>query len=218
MQFLTPAAEKILIGALTAFFLIGFIGRNLLLKKKTGKRVRGSGTAAAITQTTLMFTLANLSVLSERVYTLLLPVTPLRSHAPAIAGYLLFFAATICCILFSRQLRDSWRVGIVEHDATELVTSGVYRFVRNPYFLAYFALFVALTLIRPSVVLLLLTVLTIYVYHRMVMREEAYLEQVHGDAYRAYTSRSGRYLPFVSAGTDNRAGNTGEAEKSERRG
>jgi protein-S-isoprenylcysteine O-methyltransferase Ste14 len=76
-----------------------------------------------------------------------------------------------------------------------LVQTGAFAVVRNPYFLSYYAMLVAFVIIRPSIVLLALTLSTIVAYHRMVLREEKHLHRIHGQAYADYAARVGRYLP-----------------------
>jgi protein-S-isoprenylcysteine O-methyltransferase Ste14 len=78
---------------------------------------------------------------------------------------------------------------------TALVTDGVFRYTRNPLYVGVsialcgvalvFALDWVLVLIVPACVLL---------HFAVVRREERYLEQKFGDAYRAYVARVPRYL------------------------
>ena len=44
-------------------------------------------------------------------------------------GDLIFFISVL-------TMKNSWRAGIPEHDKTELITNGIYRYSRNPAFLA----------------------------------------------------------------------------------
>lgn len=76
-----------------------------------------------------------------------------------------------------------------------LVEAGPYRFTRNPIYIAlvtiYFGLLVAFT---SGWALLFLPVLVAVLHYGVVMREEAYLENKFGDAYRAYRERVPRWL------------------------
>lgn len=78
---------------------------------------------------------------------------------------------------------------------TALVTSGVFRWSRNPIYLG-FALIsagvaVSLNLLWP--VLMLLVVMPV-VRRRVIAREEAYLERRFGREYRRYRERVARWL------------------------
>ncbi|WP_228435869.1 hypothetical protein [Chryseobacterium pennipullorum] len=48
------------------------------------------------------------------------------------AGLMIF--AFIWVVIAQLQMKDSWRIGIDEHMKTELVTSGLFQFSRNPIF------------------------------------------------------------------------------------
>jgi protein-S-isoprenylcysteine O-methyltransferase Ste14 len=94
--------------------------------------------------------------------------------------------------------RAMWRHGTNVNPlrpTTALVTDGVFRYTRNPLYVGVsiglcgvalvFALDWVLVLIAPACVLL---------HFAVVRREERYLEQKFGDAYRAYVARVPRYL------------------------
>ncbi|HIJ64419.1 MAG TPA: DUF1295 domain-containing protein [Candidatus Hydrogenedentes bacterium] len=91
-------------------------------------------------------------------------------------------------------LRDSWRVGVLENQRTDLIETGIYRFSRNPYFLAYLVMFAGYTVLLQSVVLLLLSILGFAMIHAMVLKEERHLTAQHGDRYRQYLERTPRYI------------------------
>ena len=92
------------------------------------------------------------------------------------------------------NLKDSWRVGVLEDQKTELVTTGIYRFTRNPYFLSYFLMFAAYTVLLQNLTLLGLSILGFLFVHKMIMKEERYLYSVHGDVYVEYKTKVPRYV------------------------
>jgi protein-S-isoprenylcysteine O-methyltransferase Ste14 len=80
------------------------------------------------------------------------------------------------------------------HPATALVTSGIYRFVRNPMYVGLVALLLAIGLAVPGDGLVLAAVaLGVVLHHGVVRPEERYLERRFGDAYRAYRDAVPRY-------------------------
>ncbi len=93
-----------------------------------------------------------------------------------------------------RDLGDSWRVGVIEEQETALVASGVYRYTRNPYFVAYLLMFAAYTILLQSILLCVLSVAGALLVHWMILKEERFLSMSHGDAYRNYRQRVPRYL------------------------
>lgn len=79
----------------------------------------------------------------------------------------------------------------------ELVTSGPYRFVRHPVYSAFTAIAVGTGLVFRSYLLLGFAVMWVAATTWWVAAEEELLAspQGFGDGYRAYTSRTGRFLP-----------------------
>lgn len=75
-----------------------------------------------------------------------------------------------------------------------LVTSGPYRYSRNPQYVAYFLFLLGYALIGRTVLAWVALVLYWLVVHLIVLIEEEHLERTFGDAYRAYKQRTPRYL------------------------
>jgi protein-S-isoprenylcysteine O-methyltransferase Ste14 len=76
-----------------------------------------------------------------------------------------------------------------------LVTTGIHAWSRNPIYLGMLLVYVGIGLVVRSPWILMLTLpLAITVRYGVVAREEAYLEQRFGDAYRAYKGRVRRWL------------------------
>ncbi|MDP2481026.1 MAG: isoprenylcysteine carboxylmethyltransferase family protein [Candidatus Palauibacterales bacterium] len=100
-----------------------------------------------------------------------------------------------------------------------LVADGPYRFVRNPLYLGTILLGAGIgSAASPIGWLVLVTGLWV-VHRRLVGREETYLLERHGDAYRRYRTAVPRLLPALGprvpasgAGPDWRAGWRGEAD------
>jgi protein-S-isoprenylcysteine O-methyltransferase Ste14 len=105
----------------------------------------------------------------------------------------------ISAVLYAQlAMGDSWRIGVDRSETTNLVRSGVFGVVRNPIYLAMFVFWLGVTLVAPNIVALigyLLLVAAIELQVRCV--EEPYLLRVHGDAYREYGRRVGRFAPRV---------------------
>lgn len=79
--------------------------------------------------------------------------------------------------------------------ARVLVTSGIYRWTRNPIYLAFFIAYIGIGVATQSVwVLILVLPLIATIRYGVVAREEAYLERRFGDSYRDYRARVRRWL------------------------
>ena len=112
----------------------------------------------------------------------------------AIVAILLLVSSTCVGLASLLGLGDSWRVGVPGEQKTELVEGGIYRFTRNPYFVAYLIMFAAYTILLQSLVLLLLSFVGFALIHAMVLKEERHLAALHGERYRDYQRRVPRYL------------------------
>ena len=188
--------EKILIVALTVFFFGLFHTRNFLVQRRTGQSLRSRNrlVVTSIVLSNSCFVITILSVYSERWYHYMGALAFLRHPFVAYSGLVLFAAGIVGVWIVSAQLRDSWRVGIPDDHRTELIQDGIYAYCRNPYFLAYYLMFIGLFLVRPSLVLFVLILAAIAGFHRTVLAEEAHLHKKHGKAYAAYKKKTGRYL------------------------
>jgi protein-S-isoprenylcysteine O-methyltransferase Ste14 len=101
-------------------------------------------------------------------------------------------------VLFAAGVRNFSRAETplpTNQPARVLVTTGIYRWTRNPVYLGFFLLYggIGVAALSPwSLILLLPLVVTIR--YGVVAREEAYLERRFGDAYRDYKARVRRWL------------------------
>jgi protein-S-isoprenylcysteine O-methyltransferase Ste14 len=123
---------------------------------------------------------------------------PLRIVSPAIAFWLglgLIILALALAAWGRRTMHASGTNISPLKPAVSLVTSGPYRFTRNPLYVAISLLFLGLTMLLNSWwgVVVLAPVLVI-LHWGVVRREERYLELKFGKQYADYRSRVRRYL------------------------
>jgi protein-S-isoprenylcysteine O-methyltransferase Ste14 len=86
--------------------------------------------------------------------------------------------------------------GLVPFDeATVLVTSGFFRYTRNPMYLGMVLLLVGVAILHGSAAAFLPVPLFALIIHRnFVLAEERFMERAFGDAYRDYRERVRRWL------------------------
>jgi protein-S-isoprenylcysteine O-methyltransferase Ste14 len=118
------------------------------------------------------------------------------SGGAKLLGILVMLAGLVVYGLALHALGSAWRLGIDRERSGELVTHGIFARSRNPVYLGLtlLAAGVFLALGRP-VLLLLAGVFWIYFRH-LVAREEEFLREHYGDAYRDYERRVGRWWSF----------------------
>ncbi len=85
----------------------------------------------------------------------------------------------------------------IEVPPERMVTSGIYRFTRNPMYLGHLIFLLGLALVFRSWVGLILFVAHIPWYQQRVSGDEARMVELFGDAYRDYTTRVKRWVPWL---------------------
>lgn len=83
--------------------------------------------------------------------------------------------------------------------ARDVVAAGPYRRIRNPLYLGSFLFVVAMAILMPPSGAVFAIVASFVQMLRLILREEPYLAEQQGDAYRVYTSRVPRLIPSVVA-------------------
>jgi len=94
-------------------------------------------------------------------------------------------------------LGESFRIDL-PRERTRLVTTGIYRYTRNPCVLGVDLVVLGTLLIAPSLLALLAVALNLVGFHLKVRAEEEYLQRTHGADYKVYCARTGRYLPKIT--------------------
>lgn len=119
-----------------------------------------------------------------------------RSPAPVrAAGAVLGILGAAVFIAAVHTMGDSWRAGVSEHEQTALVTTGIYRFSRNPAFLGFDLLHLGTLLMFFNGPLCALTALAILMYHLQIVNvEEDHMIVAFGDEYLQYRKTVRRYL------------------------
>ncbi|MCP4346318.1 MAG: isoprenylcysteine carboxylmethyltransferase family protein [Desulfobacterales bacterium] len=170
--------------------------KNIILHRKIGKQIRGKNIEATISIAFFAFFIGTaiwMSFLRQPFGKIQL----LNDLLAMTLGFGLLFLNLAVSGASLMNLKDSWRVGVIEDQKTELVTTGIYRFTRNPYFVSYFLMFAAYTVLLQNLILFGLSILGFPIVHKMVMKEEKYLYSVHGDVYAQYKTKVPRYLNYM---------------------
>lgn len=173
-----------------------FFVKNVMLSKKLKGSVRGKNKEASISIIlfTVTIVIAITSVLSEYLNELFIPIPFLENDYIIFIGMFLLSLNLVISFLALVQMRDSWRVGIKEDDKTDLINSGIFKVTRNPYFLSYIILFLAYILSVANVLIIISSILSFISIHKMILKEEKYLEALHGVKYLDYKNNVPRYL------------------------
>ncbi|HEX8648541.1 MAG TPA: isoprenylcysteine carboxylmethyltransferase family protein [Thermoleophilaceae bacterium] len=186
------------------FLVVAFGLRTVVHKRRTGSTgfhgISGRPGSAEWTGGVL-FAVAVLLGLAAPVLDLAGVVDPIGAldgatgHA---AGAGLFFGGLVTTVLAQFAMGDSWRIGVDAAERTALVTTGPFALVRNPIFSGMIPVAIGLALLVPNAVAIAAAaalLVALEIQTRLV--EEPYLLRAHGDEYRRYASRAGRFVPLL---------------------
>jgi protein-S-isoprenylcysteine O-methyltransferase Ste14 len=121
-----------------------------------------------------------------------LPLVPGRAAVPLGVACVFLGLVGFPAVLAFRRARTSPNPF---RPSSALVTTGPYRFSRNPMYVGITLLYVGVAVWVNTVwPLLFLPVILIVMHYGVVVREEAYLERIFGDEYRQYARRVRRWL------------------------
>jgi protein-S-isoprenylcysteine O-methyltransferase Ste14 len=111
------------------------------------------------------------------------------------------FLATIGGLsVFGAQLGmgASWRIGVSDDQGTDLITGGWFSVIRNPIYTAMIVGWTGFALMVPTWLAFAAVVVIAFALELQVrVVEEPYLVRTHGEAFRSYASRVGRFVPGV---------------------
>lgn len=79
-------------------------------------------------------------------------------------------------------------------NAQGMCTAGIYRYSRNPMYLAYFVHYLGCVILTRSIPLLIILILFQAVTHWVILSEERWCLTTFGEDYRAYMQSVRRYL------------------------
>jgi protein-S-isoprenylcysteine O-methyltransferase Ste14 len=140
---------------------------------------------------------ALLAPLAEHFGSGRIAVAPLPPSLRA-AGLVLMAIGILFTLVAQLQMGAAWRVGVDPSETTELVTTGLFAWVRNPIYAAMLCLLIGLALAVPNLlaaVALCVAFVGLELHVRAV--EEPHLLRLHREEFRAYARRVGRFVPHV---------------------
>jgi protein-S-isoprenylcysteine O-methyltransferase Ste14 len=197
-------AAEVALALLAVFGLLGFVWRAWLQHRRTGSTgFRGiSGRIGSVEWVAgLGFVIALIVAVIGPLLQLAGVITPLRvlhTEWVQIAGIALAAVGIVLTVWAQLDMGDSWRVGVDESETTALVHTGMFGRVRNPIYTAMLAFDLGIALLTPNFVTIAGAVLAVAALELQVRRvEEPFLLGKHGEAYRGYTARVGRFIPGV---------------------
>ncbi|WP_163322690.1 methyltransferase family protein [Draconibacterium mangrovi] len=111
-----------------------------------------------------------------------------------ISGIVLILLGNLLMLLTLRALKQSLRFGLNKGNLGKLVTSGIYGWSRNPFFLAINCLFIGISLVFPTPFFIAISLLTLLSIHLFILKEERFMHENYGEEYNNYAKTVRRYF------------------------
>ena len=111
-----------------------------------------------------------------------------------IIGLVIGFLGVLFFVFSITVMRNNWRAGFDETQNTELVTTGIYKFSRNPAFVGFDFLYIGCAMMFPNIANIVVALLALVTFHIQILGEENFLNEHFGKAYEVYKSSVRRYL------------------------
>ena len=108
-------------------------------------------------------------------------------------SYFLLIIGLLFSISSLFKLGRSTRFGIPT-TKTNLKTSGIYSFSRNPIYLGFNLITIAAIIYLPNLLILFPGIYSMIVYHLIIIGEEKFLEKALGEDYKGYKKKVRRYI------------------------
>ena len=193
--------------AVLAFYGLGFgwrtwvqlrrYGSSGIVLFRSGRPGQHLREALFVVLAVVLFAEAALAAVALRRLPGLVPLAPATAAVLRATGTVMVLGATALMLAAQLDLGASWRVGIDEGARPGLVTGGLYRYSRNPIYVAMLTALLGFALLLPSWISLGLLIGAGLGIRRHVRDEEAYLARTYGEEYRRYAARVGRFVPGV---------------------
>jgi protein-S-isoprenylcysteine O-methyltransferase Ste14 len=192
--------DKLYLFSILLFFILAFAIRNIKTALNTRLSIKGKSAKVnlSVLLSSIIYVMIILRLFHFSDYDLL-EVETFKIQIIKYIGFALVSVGFIMGILALIAMKNSRRVGIRYEQKTDLITNGIYKFSRNPYFLSYNVLMFGFLLIFPSIFLLIPYVFLVLLFHQMILEEESYIENMHGEEYLNYKRKVKRYITVANS-------------------
>jgi len=129
------------------------------------------------------------SILPKLLSTLLIQIKIMQ-----VAGAVLILLGLILFGIALLHFGSSLRFGLNENNRGKLITSGIFSFSRNPFFLALDIYFLGIAMVLPNIFFISFALLSMVIIHFFILKEEVFMNKSYGEEYREYRQKTRRYL------------------------
>lgn len=185
------------------YFAIAFVVKSIIVSRRIGKSAfvipkddSAYGLIGFYFKMTLiiMFIYVLMFAVAPGIYHWFLPVNQLNSFVIKYIGTGLLIIAFIWTVVAQKDMKNSWRIGIDSTTKTELITTGLFRFSRNPIFFGMILSLIGLFLTTPNAATLLFLIVGTILIQIQIRLEEEFLVTQHSKKYLEYKQKVRRLI------------------------
>lgn len=115
----------------------------------------------------------------------------------SVTGLVLIIIGFTVLLVAKVTLRRFYSAGLIIREDHQLITHGIYRFMRHPTYLGAITVLIGVPVYVLSVYGLLTMLALIPIVLKRIRIEEGLLTDEFGDAYLAYRKTTSKLIPFV---------------------
>jgi protein-S-isoprenylcysteine O-methyltransferase Ste14 len=119
-----------------------------------------------------------------------------ESFGISILGLIITFIGVSFFILAMIFMKTSWRAGIDKATNTILITSGLYKYSRNPAFVGMGFMFIGTAIAYANLITVVLAIVVVVGLHAQILQEEKHMKETFEKEYIEYAKKTPRYLFF----------------------
>jgi protein-S-isoprenylcysteine O-methyltransferase Ste14 len=185
------------------YFGIAFVAKSLIVAKRIGKNPivlpqddSAYGLIGMYFKLTiiLMFIYVLVFAFVPTLYNNFLQIKKLDNLTIKYIGLGLLVFALIWTIIAQGHMKNSWRIGIDTETKTELITTGLFGYSRNPIFFGMIISLLGLFLTTPNALTGIFLILGYVLIQIQIRLEEEFLTNQHGQNYLTYKQKVRRLI------------------------
>lgn len=185
------------------YFGIAFLAKSIIVAKRIGKNPvvlpkddSAYGLIGLYFKLTIIFMCIYVLVFAflPTLYENFLPILQLDTLTIKYLGLGFLAFALIWTIIAQGNMKNSWRIGIDTETKTELITTGLFGYSRNPIFFGMIISLVGLFMTTPNALTVIFLIVGYILIQIQIRLEEEFLIKQHGQNYLTYKQKVGRLI------------------------